>query len=141
MALRALERAYSPGHHGRWSARRRADLVDEAVRALAEGLGRGMAVVALGGYGRRLLLPGSDVDLMVLHADRRARRVGAAAEGLFYPFWDAGIALGHSVRSVDECLSLAVERLDVACSLLDARPLWGEVPLFRDLEDRLRRRL
>ncbi|MGH2656046.1 MAG: HD domain-containing protein [Actinomycetota bacterium] len=141
MALRALERAYSPGHHGRWSARRRADLVDEAVRALAEGLDRGMAVVALGGYGRRLLLPGSDVDLMVLHADRRARRVGASAEGLFYPFWDAGIALGHSVRSVDECLSLAVERLDVACSLLDARPLWGELTLFRDLEDRLRRRL
>lgn len=98
-------------------------------------------MVALGGYGRRLLLPGSDVDLMVLHADRRGRRVGAAAERLFYPFWDAGISLGHSVRTVDECVSLADERIDAACSLLDARPLWGEVALFRHLEDRLGRRL
>ena len=115
--------------------------MDEAVRALAGGLGHGVAVVALGGYGRRLLLPGSDVDLMVLHADRGGRRVEAAAERLFYPFWDAGIALGHSVRTVEECVSLAVERLDAACSLLDARPLWGEVALLRDLEDRLGRRL
>lgn len=100
-----------------------------------------MAVVALGGYGRRLLLPGSDVDVMVLHADRRARRVEELAERLFYPFWDAGIALGHAIRTVNECVSLADERIDVACSLLDARPLWGEVALARDLEDRLLRRL
>lgn len=136
-ALGALERAYSPGHHGRWSARRRASLVDEAVRALAARLGPGVAVVALGGYGRRLLLPGSDVDLMVLHAERRPGRIREAAERLFYPFWDAGIPLGHSVRTIDECLAGAAERLDVACSLLDARPLWGDVALFGELADRL----
>jgi [protein-PII] uridylyltransferase len=100
-----------------------------------------VAVVALGGYGRRLLLPGSDVDFMVLHAERRARRVEEAAERFFYPFWDAGIALGHAIRTVDECLSLAEERIDVACSLLDARPLGGEVTLVHDLEDCLIRRL
>jgi [protein-PII] uridylyltransferase len=100
-----------------------------------------MAVLAVGGYGRRLLLPGSDVDLLVLHRDRGVRRVAGVAERLFYPFWDAGIELGHSIRSVSECVTLGSERLDVACSLLDARPLSGEVALVRDLEDRLRRRL
>jgi [protein-PII] uridylyltransferase len=100
-----------------------------------------VAVVALGGYGRRLLLPGSDVDVMVLHAGRRAGSVEEAAEQLFYPFWDAGISLGHAIRTVDECVSLAEERIDVACSLLDARPLWGEAALVGDLEDRLLARL
>lgn len=138
-ALRALDRASST--HGRWAARRRSDLVDDAVRALAEDLERGVAVVAVGGYGRRLLLPRSDVDLMLLHADRRGRRVAGAAERLFYPFWDEGIPLGHSIRTVDECVSLAADRLDVACALLDARPLAGEVALVGELEDRLLDRL
>ncbi len=65
----------------------------------------------------------------------------AAAERLFYPFWDAGIVLGHAVRTVDESLSVARERLDVTCSLLDARPLWGDVALFGELEERLQRSL
>jgi [protein-PII] uridylyltransferase len=124
-ALRALDRAYSTGHHGRWSARRRSDLVDRAVGELAGGLPPGVAVLALGGYGRRLLLPRSDVDLMVVHDERRPDRVREAAERLFYPFWDAGIALGHAVRTIEECLAGAHRRVDVACSLLDARWVVG----------------
>jgi [protein-PII] uridylyltransferase len=112
--------------------------VDEAVQALSEGLGPRVAVVALGGYGRRLLCPGSDVDLMVLHADRRAERIRETAEKVFYPFWDAGVALGHAVRTVGECLSEAAERVDVACSLLDARLLAGDASLFGELERKLR---
>ncbi len=115
--------------------------MDDAVRALAEGLGPGGAVVAVGGYGRRLLLPRSDVDLLVLHGDRRSSREVGAAEQLFYPFWDAGLDLGHAIRTVDECVSLAAERVDVACSLLEARLLWGEVALVQRLQDRLRPRL
>jgi [protein-PII] uridylyltransferase len=81
--------------------------------------------MALGGYGRRLLLPRSDVDLMVLHGERRPDRVREVAERLFYPFWDAGIALGHAVRTIEECLAAARQRVDVACSLLDARWVAG----------------
>lgn len=136
-ALGALERAYSPGHHGRWSARRRSALVDETVRSIAGDLGARVAVVALGGYGRRLLLPGSDVDLMVLHDERNPDRVRAAAERLFYPFWDAGIPLGHAVRTVEECLGGARDRVDVACSMLDGRLVWGEPAAFGRLEERL----
>jgi [protein-PII] uridylyltransferase len=78
---------------------------------------------------------------MVLHADRRPERVRSSAERIFYPFWDAGIPLGHAVRTVGDCLSAARDRLDVACSLLDARLLWGEPELFGRLERDLRRDL
>jgi [protein-PII] uridylyltransferase len=94
-------------------------------------------VVALGGYGRRLLCPASDVDLLVLHAERKAERIRGAAERLFYPFWDAGIPLGNATRTVGECLSEASERLDVLCSMLDARLVAGDRALVEDLELRL----
>ena len=97
-----------------------------------------MTVVALGGYGRRVLCPGSDVDLMVLHAERRDDKVRKAAEQVFYPFWDAGIPLGHAVRTVGESVAEASDRLDVVCSLLDARPVAGDPALHRDLDRRLR---
>jgi [protein-PII] uridylyltransferase len=98
-------------------------------------------VVAVGGYGRESLCPGSDVDLVVLHAARRPARVQRAAEALFYPFWDASIPLGHAVRTVDESVRLAGDRLDVACSLLDARMVWGDGRLVEELLSRLGRAL
>ena len=107
--------------------------------ALAEGTSRGIAVLALGGYGRGTLAPASDIDLMVLHGERRTERVGRDAEQLFYPLWDAGLTLGHSVRTVDQCLEAAAERLDTACSLLDARLLWGEESLAEELQAKLSR--
>jgi [protein-PII] uridylyltransferase len=100
-----------------------------------------VAVVALGGYGREVLCPASDIDLMILHGERRAARIQEAAERLFYPFWDAGLALGHAVRTVDQCVAGARERLDVACSLLDARLVWGHQPLVHELESALIRAL
>lgn len=131
--IAALERAYSPGHHGRWSARRRASLVDQAVAALAEGLGPGVAVVAVGGYGRSLLCPGSDIDLLVLHEEPGPEGLEEAARQLFYPFWDAGLPLGHAVRTVEECEALGKDRLDVLTSLLDARQVAGDPGPFRSL--------
>ncbi|HEV2950539.1 MAG TPA: nucleotidyltransferase domain-containing protein, partial [Actinomycetota bacterium] len=65
----ALERAYSPGHQGVWTGRRRAELVDVALRELFERAGTPprAALAAVGGYGRALLLPRSDIDVLVLH--------------------------------------------------------------------------
>jgi [protein-PII] uridylyltransferase len=97
-----------------------------------------VTVVALGGYGRSVLCPGSDVDLMVLHAERRDEKVRQAAEQVFYPFWDAGIPLGHAVRTVGESLAEASDRLDVVCSLLDARPVAGDPALHEEMDRRLR---
>lgn len=128
----ALDRAYSPGHHGRWSAARRAEIVDACVRelfALAEPP-PGVALVALGGYGRAELAPRSDVDLLLLHEDAAPDEVAAVAERLLYPLWDAGLVLGHAVRTPDACVELASERLDAATAMLDGRHLGGDEGLW-----------
>jgi [protein-PII] uridylyltransferase len=126
--LEALERAYSPGHHGLWAGRRRADLIDAAVAELFRRAGApaGTSLVALGGYGRRTQLPRSDVDLLVLHDG--AAEVEALADAVLYPLWDAGFEVGHAVRTVEDCVA-ACERLDAAAAMLDARHLVGDEPL------------
>ncbi len=78
---------------------------------------------------------------MVLHDERRDEKVRRAAEQVFYPFWDAGIPLGHAVRTVAESLAEASDRLDVVCSLLDARPVAGDPALHEELDRKLRRSL
>lgn len=134
--LAALDRAYSPGHHGRWSARRRAELVDAALVELygvavpADARAPRTALVALGGYGRGALCPYSDIDLLLLHDDADPAAVTALAQRLLYPLWDAGFTVGHAVRTPRECAELATERLDVATAVLDGRLLAGDRELF-----------
>ena len=60
--------------------------------------------MALGGYGRGMLAPGSDVDLLILHDGRARRRWRGLAERFLYPLWDAGLRVGHAVRTPDECV-------------------------------------
>ncbi len=82
------------------------------------------ALVAVGGYGRGELAPGSDLDLVLLHADRDA--VGALAEKIWYPVWDSGVHLDHAVRTFEEARRLAGSDLAVLLGLLDARPVAGD---------------
>jgi [protein-PII] uridylyltransferase len=137
--LRALDGAYSSGHHGRWSAARRAELVDACLRGLFEAEGRpGVALVALGGYGRRELAPFSDVDLLILHAtDDDPDALQGLAERLLYPLWDAGLAVGHGVRTEGGSLTLAAQRLDALTSMLDGRLVAGEVARWDRLHGRV----
>ena len=128
--LRSLDRAYSAGHHGRWSASRRAELVDACLRDLfaASASTGSIVLVALGGYGRGMLSPGSDIDLLILHDVTRPDDVSAVVERLLYPLWDAGLSLGHAVRTPDECVAVAAERLEAATAMLDGRVVAGPVP-------------
>ncbi|MEO8425015.1 MAG: ACT domain-containing protein [Actinomycetota bacterium] len=134
--LASLERAYSPGHHGLWSARRRAELVDAALIELydvATSTGDRAprtALVALGGYGRGALSPHSDVDLLLLHDGAETAAVAALTEQLLYPLWDAGFTVGHAVRTPAETVQLAAERLDAATATLDGRLLAGDADLL-----------
>lgn len=131
--LRALDRAYSPGRHGRWSARRRAELVDACLRGAYahsdDPRGR-VAVVAVGGYGRGELAPASDIDVLLLHEENDADGVAALAESLLYPLWDAGLTVGHAVRTPEDCLAFAAARLDASTAMLDARIVDGDRELF-----------
>ncbi|MGW2300926.1 [protein-PII] uridylyltransferase [Streptomyces sp. NPDC001809] len=106
-----------------------ARLTDEWLAALftAAAPPRGVALVAVGGYGRAELSPRSDLDLLLLHdgsADKAA--IAALADRLWYPVWDLGLALDHSVRTTAEARATAADDLKVHLGLLDARPVAGD---------------
>ncbi|MBX5448332.1 MAG: [protein-PII] uridylyltransferase, partial [Acidothermus cellulolyticus] len=106
-----------------------AALFDAAVA----GNSAGLALVAVGGYGRRELGPGSDLDVVLLHTGRDD--VERIAERIWYPIWDAGQRLDHSVRTISETLAVAASDLRVLLGLLHARTLRGDpalVPTVRE---------
>lgn len=87
-------------------------------------------LVAVGGYGRRQLAPGSDLDLLLLHPkSSSSAEVAAVADRIWYPIWDSGIALDHSVRTLPETRRLASGDLKVVFGLLDARSVAGNAEL------------
>jgi [protein-PII] uridylyltransferase len=118
--------------------RRRAlsDLCDAWLTGLL-GTVPGAAIVAVGGYGRRELLPGSDLDVVLLHDGPASDRLADVADQIFYPVWDARVALDHSVRSPDEAREVAAADVKVALGLIDARHVAGE----RSLTERLRQQV
>lgn len=120
-----------------WSARVDAWLVALFVNAVERtGTGGGVALVALGGQGRRELAPQSDLDLLLLYDSRRPP--GELAEALWHPIWDEGLKLGHAVRNVRDTLSLASSDLETATSLLSARHLCGDEALSTEVAERAR---
>ena len=96
----------------------------------------GVALVAVGGYGRRLLSPYSDLDVVLVHRGRRD--VKAVAERVWYPIWDAGVGLDHSVRTTKEALGVAADDMKAALGLLDARFVAGDHAVAQELIVRAR---
>ncbi|MGW3205524.1 [protein-PII] uridylyltransferase [Streptomyces sp. NPDC001135] len=94
---------------------------------------RGVSLVAVGGYGRGELSPRSDLDLLLLHDGSDPSAVAALADRLWYPVWDLGIALDHSVRTPAEARKTAAEDVKVQLGLLDARHLAGDLGLTASL--------
>ena len=95
------------------------DATDHWLQDLFSSIGDNrtdLALIAVGGYGRRDLSPLSDLDVLLLH--NNASDIESVAESLWYPIWDQGEKLGHSVRTINETLMLASEDLDTATSLL-----------------------
>ncbi|WP_328902628.1 [protein-PII] uridylyltransferase [Streptomyces sp. NBC_00441] len=134
--LRLLQEKERPGPPRRAAL---AALTDDWLTALFTGAAqhagvRGAALVAVGGYGRGELSPRSDLDLLLLHdgtADPAA--VAALADRIWYPVWDLGLALDHSVRTPAEARRTAGEDLKVQLGLLDARPVAGDLGLVAAL--------
>ncbi|NEC90723.1 [protein-PII] uridylyltransferase [Streptomyces sp. SID12501] len=116
-----------------------AELTDEWLTGLftaategPQGL-RGVSLVAVGGYGRGELSPRSDLDLLLLHDGSDSAGVAALADRLWYPVWDLGLALDHSVRTQSEARKVSGEDLKVQLGLLDARHLAGDLGLTAGL--------
>ncbi len=109
-----------------------AGLYDGWLAGLLGDPGPGVALVAVGGLGRREVSPSSDLDLLLVHDGRRAD-VAALADGVWYPVWDSGVDLDHAVRTVPQALEVAAGDLKAALGLLDVRHLAGDEQLSTQL--------
>jgi [protein-PII] uridylyltransferase len=113
---------------------------DEWLSALADrALGettRHLALLAVGGYGRSSLCPFSDLDVVLVHSGHRD--IKAVADAIWYPVWDEGVRLDHSVRRPGEVLAAAANDVRVALGLLDARLVWGDPKVAEPLIARVR---
>ena len=129
-----------PGLRGQEFCRRYAAEADDWLSGLAEraagDVKRHLALVAVGGYGRSSLCPYSDLDVVLVH--NAHRDVGKVADAIWYPVWDEGVHLDHSVRRPSEVLGAAAEDVRVALGLLDGRLVWGEAKIADPLLEKAR---
>ncbi|RMD71145.1 MAG: [protein-PII] uridylyltransferase [Gammaproteobacteria bacterium] len=118
----------------------RARLVDRmlilAFRRFFPGDPQDIALVAVGGYGRGELHPASDIDLLILLADRHQDHDERIQDYLAF-LWDIKLDVGHSVRTLHQCLEAAELDITVTTNLMESRFLYGSLPLFRRLQKRI----
>ncbi|WP_334176562.1 nucleotidyltransferase domain-containing protein, partial [Pseudoxanthobacter sp.] len=98
-----------------------------------------LTAVAVGGYGRGTLAPGSDVDLLFILPYKHTPWTETVVEFVLYSLWDLGLKVGHATRTIDECMRLSQGDLTIRTAVLEARYLWGDEALFRDLTTRFDR--
>jgi [protein-PII] uridylyltransferase len=134
--------------HGRRCAERLCQLQDEIIRILFEFAGselyrspvaseaESMTVVATGGYGRGLLAPGSDIDLLFLLPYKQTAWGESVAEALLYCLWDMGLKVGHATRTVSECIRQAKADMTIRTAMLESRYLFGDAKLYNELTTR-----
>ena len=121
------------GAAGRAVLERYADRVDALLRQLCVEAGPGpqpVAVLALGGYGRRHLCLHSDIDLLVLFGGPIGPEDERFLRAFLHPLWDLGVVVGHQVRELDEFKVLEADNPEFLLALLDARPIAGDRTLF-----------
>jgi [protein-PII] uridylyltransferase len=144
----AAEQLLIKERHGRRCAERLCSMQDQIVGVLYEfASGRlypaqnpseaeRMAIVATGGYGRGVLAPGSDIDLLFLLPYKQTAWGESIAETILYCLWDMGLKVGHATRSVNECIRQARADMTIRTALLEARYLLGDRNLFEELVTR-----
>jgi len=135
-------------HHNKTSlsgirlSQRRSQITDELIKSSLEHLGfsklGGISIIALGGYGREELCPFSDVDLLFLYSPKGKSLVKTVAKKLLYFLWDLNLQIGHSVRTIDQCIDLSHSGdSTILTSLLDGRFIVGDSELFNKFDKRL----
>ena len=100
-----------------------------------------ISVLATGGYGRGLLAPGSDIDLLFLLPYKKTAWSETAIENTLYFLWDLGLKVGQATRSISESILLAEKDQTITTSMLDARHLWGNEQLSKDFNHSYREKL
>jgi [protein-PII] uridylyltransferase len=95
-----------------------------------------IAIVAVGGYGRATLAPGSDIDLLFLLPNKQTPLGTKIIEFILYCLWDLGLKVGHSSRNIDECIRLSRADMTIRTAVLEARFIYGAAELFDELQRR-----
>ncbi|MEZ5871441.1 MAG: [protein-PII] uridylyltransferase [Nitratireductor sp.] len=157
--LKLLKSAYREGREkarillekdgkGTLCAERLSHLQDELIRLIYDfaithvyrvtnpSAGERMAVVAVGGYGRGTLAPGSDIDLLFVLPYKQTAWGESVVEYILYMLWDMGFKVGHATRNVDESIRQSMSDITVRTSILEARFIWGDAQLFEELTQR-----
>jgi [protein-PII] uridylyltransferase len=150
-AREAAQKLLLKDRHGRRCAERLCLVQDEIIRilytaatrhlyrtAIPSGAER-MAVVATGGYGRGLMAPESDIDLLFILPYKQTAWGEQVAEAILYCLWDMGLKVGHATRSVDESIRQARGDMTIRTAILEMRFLTGDRPLYDELVDRFDR--
>ena len=147
----AAEQSLLADHDGLRCAERLSRLQDEVIGALADFVAahvfrqdnpsdsEHVAILAVGGYGRGTLAPGSDIDLLFLLPYKRTAWGESVIEYILYMLWDLGQKVGHATRSVAECIRSAKDDTTICTSILEARHLWGDPALHDELMQRFDR--
>ena len=136
LGRRALFDAFATDLRTKNLLRRHCALVDRILTRLWDDSGTGdhAALIAVGGYGRGELYPHSDVDILILVTPGTLPGVRATLEALIGQFWDIGLDVGHSIRSLDECFEAAAGDITIQTNLIEARRIAGSRLLARDLD-------
>jgi [protein-PII] uridylyltransferase len=134
-----LKKKHAGGMPAKVLIQARALLVDRLlVRAweqiVAVNKGNELSLIAVGGYGRKELMPGSDIDLMVLLSDVGNDEINAALESFLTFLWDIGLEVGHSVRTVDDCIKQSLADITVVTNLMESRLLTGSQHLYEEMQ-------
>lgn len=146
-ARESLIRDHLSGMPGAVFVKRNSDWVEGVIRRLfSESAARNpgwaqVELIALGGFGRGELNLHSDVDLMFLYPPRSKTEIESLAQQILYPLWDLGLDVGHSTRTIDDCLDMAKQDFSVLVSMLTARTLAGSGQLGEKLMTALARTL
>jgi [protein-PII] uridylyltransferase len=116
----------------------RAFLIDRliivAFNHVFSGIKQSVSLVAVGGYGRGELHPGSDIDLMLLLKDEEDEHTRIALEKYLLLLWDSRLEIGHSVRTIDECVTESENDITVATNIIESRLLTGDKDLFTQMQ-------
>ena len=144
----SLKVRHAEGASGQESVRTHARLIDDLIFALTRLLAADaardglrptpLAVMALGGYGRGELNLLSDIDLMVIYEGELSPYVQRVTQELLYALWDLGLQIGHSLRSLDDCVAMARTDFASRTSMQEARVLAGDRRLFARFQRVLR---
>ncbi len=144
-------RALEAGGTGRTCAETLSAQIDDLLRVALDMAVRWFAppppdaklpsIVAVGGYGRGMLAPGSDIDLLFLLPEKPTPAVEKIIEALLYVLWDLKQKVGHATRTIDECLKQARGDMTIRTTLIEARLVTGDKRLFQTLQTRFDREI